>query len=123
MSQIDPASISRILRTLSAPGSSVESKAHTGVAAFKEKGAPARSSPAVLKSRIQNRLASLDEEERRHVGPLITVQEVLRWEFGDEVLDSTGFASVTEKVAGAMLEDAQLAAAMQRLVDQLSSKK
>lgn len=123
MTQIDPARISRIFRTLSTSAGSASAQAGSTRARPESKSAAEGRSPAILKSRIQSRLATLDNHEIGRSGPTITVQEVLRWEFGDEALDNSGFASVTDKVVSAMLEDPELSAALKRLVAQLAKTK
>ena len=123
MTQIDPARISRIFRTLSTSAGSASAQAGSTRAHPESQSAAEGRSPAILKSRIQSRLATLDNHEIGRSGPTITVQEVLRWEFGDEILDNTGFASVTDKVVSAMLQDPELSAALKRLVAQLAKTK
>lgn len=53
--------------------------------------------------------------------PIITVQEILRWEFGDGILDHTDFNEVTKKVATTMLADIQLQGAIDRIINDLVS--
>ena len=119
MTQIDPARISRIFRTLSASAGSQSNYDGSSKSEIGPKGKDLRS-PALLQASIKTRLVGLNQEELRTAGPVITIQEVLRWEFGDEVLNNADFSAVTEKVVSAMLADEQLAPALQRLVFSLA---
>lgn len=119
MTQIDPARISRLFRTLSASAGSQSNNVGSSKSEIDPKSTVLRS-PALLQASIKIRLVGLSQEELRTAGPVITIQEVLRWEFGDEVLNNADFSAVTEKVVNVMLADERLAPALRRLVSSLA---
>lgn len=124
MPQIDPARLSRVLASLSKPKERVDSSAAQGTRSpTSERAQKGQRSPAILRARLRDRLAKLKQGPGsfHEIAPLVTVQEILRWEFGESILEHAEFERVTKKVAETMLEDKQLQAAIFRIVDELVS--
>lgn len=124
MPQIDPARLSRVLASLSKPKERVHSNSaqHTREATA-DKTLKGQRSPAVLRTRLQDRLNKLKQssDSFHEAAPSIAVQEILRWEFGDSILENSEFARVAEKVTETMLEDKRLEEAISRIIDDLTA--
>lgn len=125
MSGIDPTRLSRLLATLGKPatqGSSNARVASTGNQPQPAGTKPGPRDPLVLRARLRNRLAALRENTKdfQDVAPLITVQEILRWEFGENVVVHAEFERVVGKVAQALLADEKTAGAIHRVIETLS---
>lgn len=124
MPQIDPARLSRVLASLSKPKGRVDSSSAQGTkGSTSDKAQKGQRSPAVLRARLQNRLAKLKQGPGsfHETAPIVTVQEILRWEFGEGILEHAEFERVAKKVAETMLEDKQLEGAIFRIVEELLS--
>ena len=122
MPQIDPARLSRVLASLSKPKERVHANsAQDTKEATSDKTQKGQRSPAVLRARLQDRLAKLklDSGTFHEAAPIVTVQEILRWEFGENILEHVEFERVAKKVADTMLEDKQLQAAIYRIIEEL----
>lgn len=81
-----------------------------------------RSSEA-LRARLRERLTNLKmvSGDFHEAAPIIAVQEILLWEFGERILERSEFESVSKKIAQTMLEDKQLASAIARVIQTLVS--
>ncbi|MFD2645467.1 hypothetical protein [Pseudomonas japonica] len=117
MTGIDPTRLSRILTSLSKPAqgnAKASSAAPAGSAAR-----PDPKAPAVLRARLRSRLRALrqSQEDFNARAPIVTVQEILRWEFGENVVTHSEFERVAEKVAEAMLADENVAGAVYRVIE------
>lgn len=122
MPQIDPARLSRVLASLSKPKERVNSSsARETKEAISDKAQKGQRSLTVLRARLQDRLTKLkrDPGTFHETAPIVTVQEILRWEFGESVLEHAEFERVAKKVAEAMLQDNQLQDAVFRIIDEL----
>lgn len=124
MPQIDPARLSRVLASLSKPKERVHSSSaqHTKEATS-DRTHKGQRSPAVLRARLQDRLSKLKQGpgDFSETAPIITIQEILRWEFGESILEHAEFERVAKKVAETMLEDKQLQSAIFRIIDEMVS--
>lgn len=78
--------------------------------------------PAVLKSRLQGRLRALKQSDAdfSEAAPIVTVQEILRWEFGEDVFEHAEFERVASQVAEALLSSEPMRGTIQRLIDELA---
>lgn len=124
MSRIDPARLTRILSALRQPEAPTSSsRAFSPTQALSKKTKKGARDPAVLRARLRERLLGLKHRGAgfAEAAPIITVQEILRWEFGDGILDHTDFNEVTKKVATTMLADIQLQGAIDRIINDLVS--
>ncbi|WP_434577362.1 hypothetical protein J3P95_10790 [Pseudomonas sp. Z5-35] len=121
MSKIDSTRLSHVLAALAKPKDKVRSntvsspatiKANTGIKDLE-----------VLRERLQSRLQDLkkNSEAFRDVAPEITVQEILRWEFGESILEHPEFGSISKKVAQTMLEDQAIGTAIYSVIDEMVS--
>lgn len=124
MSRIDPARLTRILSALRQPETPASSsRASSATQATTKKTVKGARDPAVLRAQLRARLLGLKQrgEGFAEAAPIITVQEILRWEFGDGILDHADFNEVTERVATTMLADSQLQGAIDRIIRDLVS--
>ncbi|WP_339527285.1 hypothetical protein [Pseudomonas sp. EA_35y_Pfl2_R111] len=124
MSNIDPARLSRVLASLSKPSERVNSSAAKGTEKKASQSArKGERSSAVLRARLRERLVNLKKASANfnEAAPIVAVQEILLWEFGEAILERAEFESVAKKVAETMLEDKQLGAAISRIIDVLVS--
>lgn len=126
MTQIGPAQIVRILASLSKPAGNAGTSATTKTAATRTSGpeghpGPIKKSASSLKSRLRNRLAAVDRNaaDYEQQTSLITVQEIVLWEFGDDILNHPQFGTVAEKVTQALTSDPALKEALSRAVENL----
>jgi len=124
MSGIDRTSLSRLLATLGKPpaqGSSSTQVASTGRQHHPAPAKPGARNPLVLRARLRSRLTILRESagDFLEAAPLVTVQEILRWEFGENVVAHTQFEQVAGKVAQALLADEKMKAAVYRVIETL----
>ncbi|NWB95766.1 hypothetical protein HX882_07695 [Pseudomonas gingeri] len=120
MSKIDTTRLSTVLAALAKPKERVGSTLTNGASPGKtSKGA---SDVEVLRSRLQNRLLSLKRQSSGfdEAAPTITVQEILRWEFGEQILEHPEFGRIAEKVTKTMLENQQLEKKIQNVIDEMS---
>lgn len=126
MPGIDPTRLSRLLATLAKPaaqGSGNARAASTGPQTPPATTRPAPRDPMVLRARLRSRLAALREsaEDFQEVAPRVTVQEILRWEFGERVVEHAQFGQVADKVVAALLTDEKTADAIHRVIETLSA--
>ena len=125
MTQIDPARLARVLNSLIKPKESSGS-ARTGNVSNTSTPATRGSArdPAVLKARLRTRLQALRDNDAdfASAAPQVAVQEILRWEFGEEVLEHGEFERVATQVAESLLAHDSLGPAMQRMIERLIVK-
>lgn len=120
MPNIDPTRLSRIIASLSKPSERVDSSAAKGTEKKpSEHARKGERSSTVLQSRLRERLANLNKVSGNfhEEAPIVAVQEILLWEFGEEILERAEFGSVAKKVAETMLENKQLESAITRIID------
>lgn len=121
MSKIDSNRLSQVLGALAKPKERVTPSAANNVSAAKVK--KGEKDLEVLRVHLQSRLRDL----KKHTGnfheaaPVITVQEILRWEFGESILEHPEFGNISKKVAETMMEDQALEKAIYGIVDRMVS--
>ncbi len=122
MPGIDATRLSRLLATLGKPAHTTTSvqAPTTAVNPGARKKTAARD-PAVLRARLRNRLVALKQapEDFDRAAPIITVQEILRWEFGESIVAHAEFEQIAGKVAEALLADEKIEGAIQRVIKTL----
>jgi hypothetical protein len=121
MSKIDSTRLSQVLAALAKPKERVTSSATNNTSAAKTK--KGEKDLEVLREHLQSRLRDLKRhtEDFHEAAPVITVQEILRWEFGESILEHPEFGSISKKVAETMLEDQALERAIYGIVERMVS--
>jgi hypothetical protein len=121
MSKIDSVRLSNVLAALAKPKERVSSSANASTAPSKT--AKQGRDVNVLRTRLQNRLRSLESgtEEFKQAAPIITVQEILRWEFGDRILERADFDFVAKRVTADMLGNEKLNSSIFKVIATLVS--
>lgn len=123
MTQIDVARLSRTLVSLaqSSPAKpKAQATAQAGTASTRGI-ASIRHDPAILKSRLGERLRTLKKHNNfATAAPIITIQEVLRWEFGETIFQHPDFERIAGQVASALMTDKALKDAMESVIRKLS---
>jgi len=126
MTQIDAARLSRVLASLTKPKERTDSAAHTGAAttsSLRGKTSALRD-PAILKSRISERLKALKKNSPgfAEAAPIVTVQEILRWEFGEETFQHPDFERIAGQVAFVLMHDESLKSAVENVIRTMSER-
>ena len=121
MSKIDSTRLSQVLAALAKPKERVTSSTTGNASAAKVK--KGEKDLEVLRIHLQSRLRDLKQntEDFHEAAPVITVQEILRWEFGESILEHPEFGNISRKVAETMLEDQALEKAIYGIVDRMVS--
>ena len=121
MSKIDSTRLSQVLAALAKPKERVTSSTASSQGAVKAK--KGTKDLEVLRTHLQSRLQDLKQstEDFHEAAPLITIQEILRWEFGENIVEHPDFGLVSKKVAQTMLENQQLEKAIYGIVDRMVS--
>ncbi|WP_431495053.1 hypothetical protein [Pseudomonas brassicacearum] len=121
MSKIDSTRLSQVLAALAKPKERVTSSAANNTSAAKVK--KGEKDLEVLRVNLQSRLRDLkkNKEDFHEAAPVITVQEILRWEFGENILEHPEFGNISKKVAETMLENQELEKAIYGIVDRMVS--
>lgn len=121
MSKIDSVRLSNVLAALAKPKEQVRSSSATSTTPSKT--AKQGRDVNVLRTRLQHRLRSLksDVEEFQQAASVITVQEVLRWEFGDRILEHADFDFVVKRVTADMLGNEKLRSSISKVITTLVS--
>ncbi|WP_024616445.1 hypothetical protein [Pseudomonas kilonensis] len=121
MSKIDSTRLSQVLAALAKPKERVTSSAANNTSAAKVK--KGEKDLEVLRVNLQSRLRDLKKntEDFHEAAPVITVQEILRWEFGENILEHPEFGNISKKVAETMLENQDLEKAIYGIVDRMVS--
>ncbi|WP_395608123.1 hypothetical protein [Pseudomonas sp. B22129] len=119
MSKIDPARLSRVLAALAKPNERVTSSTNSQPSPGKSQNTG--KSLEVLRTRLQGRLKALnpDREGFRDAAPVVTIQEILCWEFGDGILEHREFKQIAQQVVEAMMSDPTLEKAIHGIVNQI----
>lgn len=123
MTQIDAARLSRVLASLTKPKERTDSTSKAGEAATgvaRGKTSALRDS-AILKSRLSERLKALKKSSTdfAEAAPIVTVQEILRWEFGEEIFQHPDFERIAGQVASVLMSDESLRGAVERVTGRL----
>lgn len=121
MSKIDSVRLSNVLAALAKPKEQVRSSSATSTTPSKT--AKQGRDVNVLRTRLQHRLLSLksDVGEFQQAASVITVQEVLRWEFGDKILEHADFDFVVKRVTADMLGNEKLRSSISKVITTLVS--
>ncbi len=121
MSKIDSVRLSNVLAALAKPKEKVNSSSST--ATSPSKTTKQARDLNVLRSRLQSRLRNLEAgtEVFQHNASTITVQEILRWEFGDRILEHADFDFVVKRVTADMLGNEKLSASISKVIATLVS--
>ncbi|MDU9030475.1 hypothetical protein [Pseudomonas mediterranea] len=119
MSRIDQTRLSQVLAALAKPKDRVTSSTANSTTAVKT-GKGAKDLEA-LRIRLQNRLQDLKRNTKdfHEAATVITVQEILRWEFGENILEHPEFGNISKKVAETMLENQELERTLHGIVDRM----
>ncbi|MEK6789602.1 MAG: hypothetical protein AABY68_11690 [Pseudomonadota bacterium] len=120
MTQIDVAQLSRGQASLTKLKEPTTSTAHTGIAstALQRGKASTARDPAILKSRISERLKMLKKSSTdfAKAAPIVTVQEILRWQFGEDIFLHPDFDRIVGNIAAMMLNDETLKASLTKVI-------
>lgn len=117
MSKIDPTRLSQVLASLAKPGERVTPGANTPASPGKSQKPGNRLD--VLRTRLGSRLKGLQQTEGfREAAPVVTIQEILCWEFGDGILEHHEFKHIAQKIAQTMMADPGLEKTIHGIVDQ-----
>lgn len=123
MTQIDAARLSRVLASLTKPKERTDTTSKAGEATTevaRGKTSTLRDS-AILKSRLSERLKALKKSSTdfAEAAPVVTVQEVLRWEFGEEIFQHPDFERIAGQVASVLMSDDSLKGAVESVIGRL----
>lgn len=121
--RIDPSRLSRLLGALAKPAATSSSQRGERSAGLQQpqpgssRAKPARDI-ALLRKSLQGRLKRLEEDAADYdsQAATITIQEILVWEFGPDILNRADFHHVTASITTTMLQDARIAASLRKLV-------
>lgn len=121
MSKIDTTRLSHVLAALAKPKERVASS--TSSNAHPSKSQKTGKNLEVLRKRLRSRLNTLKQnpEGFREAAPIVTVQEILCWEFGEGILEHSEFKRIAQKVAETMIENPQLGDAIYAIAEQMVS--
>lgn len=123
MPQIDPTRLSRIFTALTQPRQQVEVSNKQQVIESVGGQKNTRKDAAVLRANVKSRLLRLrnSTEDFDAAAPRILVQEILRWEFGDDILEHSAFEQAVAGIAFAVRANLSTHESMTRLIAELSS--
>ncbi|QXH87735.1 hypothetical protein HU773_018960 [Pseudomonas shahriarae] len=118
MSKIDPTQLSRVVAALARSKERVTSSANSQ--ATPSKSQTAGKSLEVLSTRLHGRLKALksDVEGFRDAAPVVTIQEILCWKFGEGISEHSEFKQIAQKVAETMMDDPQLGKTIRAIIDE-----
>lgn len=121
MSRIDPLSMSRVLSSL-ARRKGERVLGHGAVTRGTVEKGDIRNITQ-LRERIANRLQKIrDHDDFHSLAPVITVQEILCWEFGVSVLEHAEFEGVMQTVVREMLSDEHAELIFRRIISNLCAE-
>jgi len=123
MSRIDPARLSRILASLAKPKGQVSESSQSSAELPTAAARQSRKSTSVLRANLRQRLLKLrsSHEDFQVAAPIVAVQEILRWEFGGEIVEHAEFDRVIDAITQTMLADDKTKATLSRLIETLSA--
>ena len=121
MSKIDPTRLSRVLAALARPKEAVTSSAVPQASPGKSQHAG--KSLETLKTRLQGRIKALQQDAQgfRDAAPVVTIQEILCWEFGDGIVEHSDFKQIAQKVADTMMSEPNLEKTIRTIIDEALS--
>ncbi len=121
MPKITPIYLAEIFRTLSSSSKEVNlppeakgSKNARGARTTKKNASSLKSKLADTLKSVKETSDTFDEE-----APLIAIQEVILWEFGEESINDPDFRQVTESITDSIMADPNLKAQMSNLINSL----
>lgn len=119
MSKIDSTRLSQVLAALAKPKERVASSTASNPSFVEAR--KGTKDIEVLRARLQRRLRDLKQNngDFRKTAPVVTVQEILCWEFGEGILEHPEFNGISKKVADTMLENQQLEKAIYNTLDRM----
>jgi hypothetical protein len=122
MAHIDPARLARILSILSNKNERVTISPEYARPAPRTNQSPKSSrSTAVLRARLKTRLNDSQKYANyREIAPAIAIQEILCWEFGNQIIEHPDFERVITQITTTILHEAHMAQAMTVLIDEMS---
>lgn len=123
MTRIDSTRLSELFRTLGTNKRVSPEESQTPQKAInKDKLAPKRDKN-VLKAHLSRRLKALKENSDRfeQEAPLVAIQEIMIWEFGDQFLNHPEFKHITQSIIATIEGSPRLSNHMQSMVENLSS--
>jgi len=127
MTRIDSARLARVLASLTQPKARTNLAKNTSVGGVSIQAAvqraPARRDPTVLKTRLTQRLKTLKKSNNfAEAAPIVTVQEILRWEFGEETFQHPDFERIAGQVAFVLMHDESLKSAVENVIRTMSER-
>ena len=121
MTRIDSARLAHVLASLTQPKGLTDAATNKDVATRVVERAPARRDPAALKAQLRERLKVLKKSnDFAKNAAIVTVQEILRWEFGDAALQHPDFERIAGQVASTLITDLTLKKAVESVIRKLS---
>lgn len=123
MTRIDSGQISRLLTSLSRPSAAAGTDAGTALKSQDSgRNGKATRDTTILRSRLKARLSKLEKDGKlQEAATLVTVQEILRWEFGDSILEHANFDRVAQRIASDISSSQKLERAISKVIEQLLS--
>lgn len=127
MARIDPLRIGRIFQTLSKPAASSTgqssvstAKQNTSKQQANASGSKPRSHEA-LKASMVSRLSRVDKLSDGYLNKatIIMVQEIMQWEFGEDIINHAEFNDIVTEIANTLLQHAQMKQTIQDVIKQL----
>lgn len=120
MTQIDPTRLTRLLNSLTKPKSAATTRASSSTSTQKRaKSSKSERNSAELKARLNERLTLLkasDDDFNTHA-PRVAIQEILCWEFGDNIVQTKQFEAVVAQIVESLMQDEALGGAIHRLIE------
>jgi len=125
MTRIDSARLARVLASLTQPKAPTNLAKNTSVGGVSIQAAvqraPARRDPTVLKTRLTQRLKTLKKSNNFvEAASIVTVQEILRWQFGESICQHSDFERIAGQVASVLMNDLPLKDAVESVIRKLS---
>lgn len=121
--RIDASRLSRLLLSLSKPPEKAARKDITHASTAAVTPAAGKRDTNVLRERLKSSLQALRKsgQDFEALAPMVTVQEILRWEFGNQVLEHAQFQTVVQSVSGKLAGDERLGPALRAIIAELSA--
>lgn len=122
--RIDPSRLSRILGALSQPPQAVSQQKTAATSNQKGTGTKKASRDiATLRSSLRTRLRKLsfDDSHYDDTAFTITIQEILAWEFGADIMNHPDFQRITKSIVETMIQDEKVAMSMKKIVGDMIS--
>ena len=121
MTEIQPTRLNAIFKTLSATSKKTEQAQRKVAAKPHEKPAATQvRSKEDLSNRLRGRLKKLskDSESFTKDATLIAIQEIIIWEFGDDILDHPEFKLIARSITEKIKESKELQVHMSKLINE-----